>query len=98
MEKEYICRCNNCMAILTDIETKIQPEPTPKELKVCVIDLEDRDLFGIEVEQSHDISDEDFLKLAQIKNYVYTLEEFQEQMNDCYPIDFEHCFMRFLKV
>ena len=61
-------------------------------------EIKENENVDIEIEQSHDISDEDFLRLAQIKDYVYTLKQFEEQMNDCYPIDFEHCFMRFLMV
>jgi hypothetical protein len=67
-----------------------------KEIMVYVIDLKHRHLFDIEVEQSHDISNEDFIRLAKIKDYVFTLEQFESIMNDLEPFDFDHCFMRFI--
>ena len=99
MKINKICK-EDVLSVAKDIKVEYLTDidPPTKELKVCVIDLEDRKLFDIEIEQSHDISDEDFLRLAQMYNNVFTLKEFESQMNDLYFLDFNNCFMRFLMV
>lgn len=68
-----------------------------KEIKACVINDEQLDLYKTSI---HDLTDDEFMKLAEDSGSVYSLNEFENiyNANESKELNPDYHFIRFIAV